>query len=204
MYVFFSICVIGMISIIPIYFLSVEHIKFQAKYGREKGLKIAKILGLISGWAFFFFLFGLWISPQPKFNIPLFQLELNKFTINVFHLLLSIPIIAVGAWFGIIGVKEVTLKVAETHLPERVVNTGIYSLIRHPQYFGAILSHVGISILLSSFYSILSSPLVILIIYIFSWKEEKELVKEFGKEYEDYKKRIPMLMPRIRRKKVKI
>jgi len=80
-------------------------------------------------------------------------------------------------------------------------STGIYSRIRHPQYFGATLAHIGISFLLSSLFSILSTPIVFAVIYLFSWKEEKELMREFGKEYGDYKKRVPMLIPRIKSKK---
>ncbi len=105
----------------------------------------------------------------------------------------------IGAWFGIIGVKEITLKVAETHRPEKIIDTGIYTRIRHPQYFGAIISHLGISILLSSLFSLVSTPIIILLIYIMSWKEEKELFKEFGIQYEEYKKKVPMLIPRLRR-----
>jgi len=104
-----------------------------------------------------------------------------------------------GAWLGIAGVKEITLKVAETHQPKKIITTGIYSIIRHPQYFGAILAHVGISILLSSLYSLLSTPLIIIFNYLISWKEEKELIKEFGKDYEDYKKNVPILIPKLRR-----
>ena len=104
---------------------------------------------------------------------------------------------------GIVGVKEITLKVAETHIPERVIDTGIYSKIRHPQYLGAILSHIGISILLSSFYSLLTTPLIIFLIYIMSWKEEKELLNEFGQGYENYRRSVPMLIPRLSKRKVK-
>ena len=203
MYLMFLMSVIGMISLIPFYFWSVEHIKLQERYGQKKGIKIAKIWGLVSGWGFFIFLFGIWISAQPKFEIPLFQYNLNiiGYAVPLFHLIIAIPIISVGAWFGIVGVKEVTLKVAETHRPNKVISTGVYSRIRHPQYFGAILSHIGISFLLSSFYSIITTPLIIGVIWIFSWKEEKELTREFGKEYEDYKLETPMLIPRIRSKK---
>jgi len=191
-----------MLLLIPIYFLSVEHLKLQKKYGEKKGLKITEIFGLISGWGFFIFLFGIWISFQPKFEIPFFQYNLNIIGLQIplFHLILAVPVISTGAWFGIVGVKKVTLKVAETHRPEKVISTGIYSRIRHPQYFGAILSHIGITILLSSLYSLLSTPLIIFLIYLFSWKEEKELIREFGKDYEVYKKKVPMLLPRIRSK----
>jgi len=202
MYIFFFICIAGMLLLIPIYFLSVEHLKLQKKYGEKKGLKITEIFGLISGWGFFIFLFGIWISFQPKFEIPFFQYNLNIIGLQIplFHLILAVPVISTGAWFGIVGVKKVTLKVAETHRPEKVISTGIYSRIRHPQYFGAILSHIGITILLSSLYSLLSTPLIIFLIYLFSWKEEKELIREFGKDYEVYKKKVPMLLPRIRSK----
>jgi len=206
MFLYFLISIICFCSIIPLYFLSVEHLKLQNRFGREKGIKLAKILGLISGWGFFLCLFGIWLSPQPRFKISLFNIALNlspilNFSIPVIHLIISIPIISVGAWYGIVGVKEETLKVAETHRPEKVVTSGIYSKVRHPQYFGAILAHLGISFLLSAFYSLLSTPLVILIIYLLLWKEEKELLREFGKDYELYKKSVPMILPRIRTKK---
>lgn len=206
MYLLFYLSLVAIIFVIPLYFLSVEHIKLQKKYGRDRGLKIAEILGLISGWSFFLFLFGLWISPQPRFIIPFFHINLSSkeifyISINILHLIISVPIILLGAWLGIVGVKEITLKVAETHRPEKVIDTGIYSKLRHPQYFGAILSHIGISILLSSLYSLFSTPVIILIIYLISWKEEKELLKEFGKSYEDYKNSVPMLFPRLRKRK---
>ena len=94
------------------------------------------------------------------------------------------------------GVRQTTLKVAETHRTETIVTTGVYSIIRHPQYFGGLLAHVGISFLLSGWYSLLATPLMVVLVYLISKKEEKELVKEFGKEYKDYKKKVPMLIPR--------
>jgi protein-S-isoprenylcysteine O-methyltransferase Ste14 len=201
----FFISFIGLIAIIPFYFWSVEHTKLQERYGEKKGIKLTTIFGLISGWGFFLFLFGIWISPQPTFTITFLSTCLNSikiFDLSIFitHLLIALPIIIIGAWFGIVGVKETTLKVAETHKPEKVVSTGIYSKVRHPQYFGAILSHIGITLALSSLFSLLSTPLIIIIIYLFSKKEEKELVREFGKDYEIYKKKVPMLLPKIRLK----
>ncbi len=202
-WIWFFIFLIGIFLILPIHFLSVEHLKFQKKYGLEKGDKITKILGMASGWGFFIFLFGIWISPQPKFTVPIFQdliiiIPFINYSIPLVHLIISIPIILLGAWFGIVGVKETTLEVSETHKAEKVVTTGIYSFIRHPQYFGAILSHLGISILLSSLFSLLSTPLIILYNYLTAWKEERELIKEFGKDYEEYKKNVPMLYPKLR------
>ncbi|KKK43224.1 MAG: Isoprenylcysteine carboxyl methyltransferase (ICMT) family protein [Candidatus Lokiarchaeum sp. GC14_75] len=208
MYFLFFSCLVGIISLIPFYCWSVEHIRFQEKFG-QKGIQITKILGLITGWGFFIFLFGIWITPQPKFIIPILPeimifIPIITFTIPAFHFIISLPVILTGAWYGIVGVKYLSLKVAETHKPERVISEGIYSKIRHPQYFGAILAHIGISLILSSLFSMISTPLIILVIYLFSWKEEKELEREFGKEYIAYKNHTPMLLPRLRKKELKI
>ena len=203
MCIWFIVSILGMCAMVPLHFLSVEHLKLQKRYGMEKGTKIGSALGLISGWGFFLFWFGVWLSPQPHFTIPILEnlaliIPIINLSIPLIHLVISIPFIIIGAWFGIVGVKEVTLKVAETHRPEKVINTGIYAKIRHPQYCGAILSHFGISFLLSSFYSLLTTPLIIFLIYLMSWKEEKELIREFGKDYEDYKKSVPMLIPKLK------
>jgi protein-S-isoprenylcysteine O-methyltransferase Ste14 len=104
-----------------------------------------------------------------------------------------------GAWFGVNGVRETTLKVAETHRTERIVTRGVYSIVRHPQYLGGLLAHIGISFLVSAAYSLLSSPLMILLILLISWKEEKELTREFREEYDNYRKNVPMLLPRLGR-----
>ena len=203
MYIWFLFCALVVIAITPLHFLSVEHLKLQEKYGKNKGTKIGETLGLISGWGFFFFWIGIWVSPQPRFAVQILHnksvlVPVVNFSIPLFHLIISIPFLVLGAWIAIKGVKEVTLKVAETHKTEKIVTTGVYSIVRHPQYLGALLAHVGISILLSATYSSLFTPLMVILIYLISRKEEKELTKEFGKEYENYKKKVPMLIPKLR------
>jgi protein-S-isoprenylcysteine O-methyltransferase Ste14 len=87
------------------------------------------------------------------------------------------------------------LKAAETHRAEKLVSSGVYSRVRHPQYLGAILSHIGASFLLSGYYSLLVSPFVLAINYILCWKEEQEMIREFGEEYLKYRETVPMLIP---------
>lgn len=203
MYIWFF-CLIGVIAVIPLHFLSVEHLKLQEKHGEEKGIKRGEIWGLISGWLFFIFWMGLWFSPQTRFTTQILQdisviIPVINFSIPLFHLIICTPVIVLGAWFGIKGVQETTLRVAETHRPGKIVTEGVYSIVRHPQYLGGLLAHVGISFLLSALYSLFVTPLMILLVYLISWKEEKELVREFGKEYEDYKKNVPMLLPKFKK-----
>lgn len=71
--------------------------------------------------------------------------------------------------------------------------------MRHPQYFGGILAHIRISFLFFSLLALIVTPIIILLNVLISWKEEKELIKEFGKDYEDYKKRVPMFYTKIKK-----
>jgi len=201
MNILFFICVLGVIATIPIHFFSVEHFKLQKRYGKDKGVKIGEIYGLISGWGFFLFWAGLWFSPQPRFIIPVFEnlviyVPGVNLLVSIVHLIVFVPFFVVGAWFGIEGVKETSLRVAETHRSEKIVTKGVYSIVRHPQYLGGLLAHVGISFLFSAWYSLLSTSLMIALVYCISKKEEKELINEFGQEYEDYQKKVPMLIPK--------
>lgn len=196
----FLICVLGAVAAVPLHFLSVEHLKLQERYGKEKGTRIGEVYGIVSGWGFFFFWIGIWVSPQPRFTVPLLQdlsVLVVNFSIPLFHLVVCALLLVPGARVATKGVREVTLRVAETHRPDKVVTTGVYSMVRHPQHLGALMAHVGISFLLSAWYSLLFTPLMIVLIYLISRKEEEELTKEFGKEYEDYKEKVPMLIPRL-------
>ncbi len=208
MYLWFIFSVLGMCFMVPLHFISVEHLKFQKKYGTERGNKITGILGLASGWGFFIFWFGIWISPQPRLAIPFLQypsfvIPILNLSVPISHLIISIPFILVGAWFGIGSVRVTTLKVAETHRTEKIVSNKLYSLIRHPQYCGGILAHIGITFLLSSFFSLIFTPLVILLNFLVAWKEEKELLREFGEIYAKYKEEVPMFIPKFKKQKKK-
>ena len=197
--VWFFICLLGMVASVPLHFISVEHLKLQKKFGKRKGTKIAEICGLVSGWGFFAFWFGIWVSPQSRFSVPIvndISIRIMDFSIPLLHLIISILLIIPGAWFGIKGVEGTTLKVAETHRTEKIVIFGVYSKVRHPQYLGGLISHLGMTFLFSASYALVSTPLIIGLVYLLSRKEEIELIREFGKEYEDYQKSVPMLIPR--------
>jgi protein-S-isoprenylcysteine O-methyltransferase Ste14 len=199
----FWISVVGEILIFPLYIWSLEHTKLQKKYGTERGSKIGDILGLISGWGYFLFLFGIWLSPQPRFIIPLFSdwvftIPVIEISIPSVHGIIFLVLIFPVLWMSLLGVKEVTLKVAETHRPNKVVTTGIYTHVRHPQYLGALLAHIAISFLFSALFSFLLTPLMIIYIFLLARKEETELIKEFGENYKKYMTQVPMFIPKIR------
>lgn len=201
MAIIFIISLIGIALMLPLHFLSVEHKKFRKKYGEQRGKKITNILGMTSGWGFFLFLFGLWVAPQTRFSftsILLFSMNfwILEISLDLGNVLVGAVFIFIGAYLGIKGVLELSLKISETHEANKVIKTGLYSKIRHPQYLGAIFSHIGMSFLFSALLSLIITPLVIFYNYLTAWKEEKELIKEFGDSYEKYRNEVPMLFPR--------
>ena len=104
MHFWFFSCVLGAIAVMPVHFLSVEHLKLQSRYGKKKGTEIGKILGLISGWGFFLFWMGIWISPQPRFVLPFFQnltisIPFAGFSVPLFNFIISVFFMMLGAWF---------------------------------------------------------------------------------------------------------
>ena len=89
-----------------------------------------------------------------------------------------------------------------TNPPPKLVTTGLYSYIRNPMALGGllILESIGLytgSLSLIFFFAPL--PVLLYAIYIKA-VEEPELEIRFGLEYVNYKKRVPMFIPRLKRR----
>jgi protein-S-isoprenylcysteine O-methyltransferase Ste14 len=180
--------------ILPIYFLSLEHHKLEDIFGK-RSVPIGNFLGIFSGWTLFVFWIGIWVSPQPRFNLDPMDLKIciSTWEISLTHLVVGLLFLIPGVYFGVNGVLDLGMMTSETHRPEKVVKTGIYKRVRHPQYLGGILGHISMTFLFSGLYSLYFTPIVISEIIVLCLKEEKELIREFGQDYIDYKKRVPML-----------
>ncbi|MGO9409753.1 MAG: methyltransferase family protein [Spirochaetia bacterium] len=189
---------------IPIHFISVEHGRLEQKHGMIKGVRISEVCGRVSAYMLFASLIGLWFSPQPRFTIPILsRVSLAvpgvRFAIPAVHFVLFVPFLFFGLILLSRSVSDLTRKVSEAHHPERVVTTGIYARVRHPQYLGFLLMHVGFSVLMSGTYSLIATLLIFMMLYAFARKEEVELMREFGgDEYDAYRRTVPMLIPRLR------
>ena len=185
---------------VPLYYLSVEHRRLEERFGVERGRLVGDVLGLVSGWGMFVYWVGIWVSPQNRFTIPFGSstLRLMDVEATLAHVVASVLFLAPAVFFGVGGVMELGLRVSETHRPVAVVETGVYAHVRHPQYFGGFLAHIGVSVLLSARDSLLLSPVILVLLHIVCRKEEAELVNEFGEDYAEYRERVPMLLPRIR------
>jgi protein-S-isoprenylcysteine O-methyltransferase Ste14 len=90
------------------------------------------------------------------------------------------------------GLRTVFGKPQET---PHVITGGVFSVVRHPIYLGAILCYAGMICLTFS----LASAVLLLVIIAFhrfiSRYEEKLLTQRFGDEYREYMNKVPMLFP---------
>jgi len=78
----------------------------------------------------------------------------------------------------------------------KLVTTGAYGVVRNPIYSSAtffILPAVALMTLTWVYF--VASVFLYVGVMIFIGKEEKQLTKAFGKEYEDYKARVDRMVP---------
>ncbi len=115
-------------------------------------------------------------------------------------LLFGWPGAVIGVWLTLIGMVLVFIGWHQIHRANGLVTTGIYKYMRHPQYTGFFLVTTGWLIHWETTLTLIMYPILLLMYYLLSRREEKELSKEFGEEYEVYRRKTPAFLP-IRFKK---
>ena len=82
----------------------------------------------------------------------------------------------------------------------QVYTSGLFAIVRHPVYLGAILLYLGFIFFTLSIASFVLWILIIVFYFLISRYEEGLLLKHFGEKYSEYQARVPMLFPlRIRK-----
>jgi len=76
----------------------------------------------------------------------------------------------------------------------RLVDTGIYSLVRHPQYLGGVFAVFITTLLLYPHWLFgLLGALGTVIVYLSAMEEDQRLVQQFGDDYIRYMQRVPRM-----------
>jgi protein-S-isoprenylcysteine O-methyltransferase Ste14 len=80
----------------------------------------------------------------------------------------------------------------------RIISSGLYKHMRHPAYTGALVAHLGLGLVFSSW---ISMSLSVLPFFIAAWYrikvEEKVLLESFGVDYGNYAARTARLIPKV-------
>jgi len=79
----------------------------------------------------------------------------------------------------------------------RLITTGLYRFVRHPQYTGLFIGLFGEGVVhWPTLFSVGLFPVIVLAYYLLARSEEKHVVEKFGAEYQNYQKQVPMFIPR--------
>ena len=114
------------------------------------------------------------------------------------------PLLALGGVLLIWAFKSLGLRRAfgkEMFLPKsesNLITNGIYAYTRNPLYLSVTVLFVGwFFVLRLTPLAFLTVLFLIHFVLVARW-EEKELRERFGQEYEEYRSRVPLLIPRAR------
>ena len=122
---------------------------------------------------------------EPAFNLILFILGWIVWTAGM--ILVLAPVIMFPRYGDVPKGKSFV------HT-SRLVKTGVYGIVRHPQYLGGILSiFIATPLLYPHWLFVAAGIPGILILYLSTKKEEEHLIRQFGDEYISYMKRVPSI-----------
>ena len=82
----------------------------------------------------------------------------------------------------------------------KMVTSGLYSYIRHPQYVGFIAIILGFLIQWPTLVTIIMAPILILRYIRLANKEEQKAIDEYGEAYRTYMERVPSWVPSFGKK----
>ena len=129
-------------------------------------------------------------------------LDFPKLLPTSLNIIVSVPLIVIGLFLMIWSVLNF-VRVKGTPVPfnppPKLVTTGPYAHVRNPMLTGVFVLLFGLGVLLRSI-SLVSifTPLFILFnVWELKAVEERELEKRLGKDYVEYKKMVPMFIPRL-------
>jgi protein-S-isoprenylcysteine O-methyltransferase Ste14 len=87
------------------------------------------------------------------------------------------------------------------HIPpggKRLWTSGVFAHVRHPMYLAACLAYIGLALWTLSLASLAVTAAIIPFYDHIAGYEERFLERLFGREYTDYKARVPKWIPRLR------
>lgn len=114
-----------------------------------------------------------------------------------------------SAWLSVLTRRDLTLRIF-AGLPELsppdpgdvLLQEGVFGRIRHPRYVSVIIGTAGFAMFVNyvgAYLTVLGSIPALFLVIVF---EERELAARFGAAYEEYRSRVPAMVPKISRTRV--
>ena len=74
-----------------------------------------------------------------------------------------------------------------------IVDTGLYSIVRHPQYTAGLLFSLALALITQHWLMIILGVIIILLLYIDILMTDKYEIEKFGDDYKAYMKKVPRM-----------
>jgi protein-S-isoprenylcysteine O-methyltransferase Ste14 len=169
---------------------------YRAATGSRKTRNLLTPVGIV----FFFGLIALFIFVALQVDK---FLDFPKLLPTSLNIIVSVPILAIGLFVMIWSILHF-IKVKGTPVPfnppPKLVTNGPYAHVRNPMLTGVFVLLFGLGVLFRSIslVSIFTPLFILLNVWELKAIEERELERRLGKDYVEYKKRVPMFIPRLK------
>jgi len=128
--------------------------------------------------------------------LDIFIFKFSQQVIGILPWIIAVPLFLlffiIGSYFLFTSHQTIFKKNEEN---KGIITNGVFSLVRHPMYFGSILLFFSFVILSYSILAFLVWLVIVFFYYFISHYEEKLLIKKFSDKYREYQKRVPMFIP---------
>ena len=153
-----------------------------------KGVKLAKWTWIAFSVTYPLLIFG---SVGEYFLIP------GKINLWISGIGVGIVVVRIWLkWWAMFTLGEywsVQIEVRESH---KLVKEGPYRYLRHPAYLSNLMEYLGVPLIANAYYTLIGVLVIYLPLNLIRLHlEERELIRKFGEEYEDYRKEVPALLP---------
>lgn len=164
---------------------------FRAK--KNQNTNTADKSSLLILWVFILFSIYLSIYLSNTTDYSIFQHQSMES--------LGIVVMAIGIVCRLLVVsylgKSFTVNLA-VNPEQKILKSGYYKYIRHPSYTFSLLTFIGFGIILNNWISLIILIVPVFVAFAYRIKlEEKLLILQFGKDYQDYTKHTKRLVPFI-------
>jgi protein-S-isoprenylcysteine O-methyltransferase Ste14 len=125
------------------------------------------------------------------FILPGLDFRFNWSSVPLSVVLISTLIMMSGYLMFFIVMKQNTYasRVIEIQNEQKLIDTGLYSFVRHPMYLAATILYGFAPLVLGSFYSLIPMAFIPILLVIRIWNEEKVLLNGL-KGYDEYLKKV--------------
>lgn len=142
---------------------------------------------------------GWWVVAQNALTLavlalaPLFRGQWHHTAITIAGAVLF----GIGGWFGIAGVRALGRNLTVYPKPlenSKLVQHGVYALVRHPLYSSLMFASVGWTLFWRSWAALAASVALTLVLQAKAIREERWLRGRY-RDYGDYQQRVKRFVP---------